>query len=294
MKKNLLLLQFLAQISAQSSMLTNRKIKPPSQQSPSINSTIKTSSGGNLVLANKQAAPKFSYVVWDEQGMVCILAKFEATLTITFYTPSGAHQLIEKIPIDAKSKGRCDYLLDEKPVLDVTWIGGFTFRIIFEKIINSDDNSVDRWGINSIDLLYNTADSLFRGSVDGGKKVARTKPGSLGMFTTAMGKSYFCPSPPIINLYESKTGKPSVVVRLTNVHLQAFQIEMGKFAPISRCSQVSFGSGVAAPLYVSLEQDDSVPVVVGTLTVIVSILVIVGYAVYKSWVFKPVDYDTMI
>lgn len=86
-----LLLQFLAQISAQSSMLTNRKIKPPSQQSPSINSTIKTSSGGNLVLANKQAAPKFSYVVWDEQGMVCILAKFEATLTITFYTPSGAH-----------------------------------------------------------------------------------------------------------------------------------------------------------------------------------------------------------
>ena len=57
---------------------------------PISNSTIK-SPGGNLVLANKQAAPKFSYVVWDEQGMVCILAKFEATLTITFYTPSGAH-----------------------------------------------------------------------------------------------------------------------------------------------------------------------------------------------------------
>lgn len=268
-------------ITAQSSMLTNRK-------KPISNSTIK-SPGGNLVLANKQAAPKFSYVVWDEQGMVCILAKFEATLTITFYTPSGAHQLIEKIPIDAKAKGRCDYLLDEKPVLDVSWIGGFTFRIIFEKV-----NDGEKWGVNSIDLLYNTADSLFRGSVQGGKKVARTKEGSLGMFTTMMGKSYFCPSPPIINLYESKTGKPSVVVRLTNVHLQAFQIEMGKFAPISRCSQVSFGSGVAAPLYVSLEQDDSVPVVVGTLTVIVSILVIVGYAVYKSWVFKPVDYDTMI
>ena len=63
---------------------------------------------------------------------------------------------------------------------------------------------------------------------------------------------------------------------------------------VSRCSQVSFGSGVPAPLYVSYEQDDSVPVVVGTLTVIVSILVIVGYAVYKSWVFKQVDYDNMI
>ncbi|KPM07174.1 lysosome-associated membrane glyco5-like protein [Sarcoptes scabiei] len=217
-------------------MLINRK-KPN-------NSTIKTN-GQNLILANKQAAPKFSYVVWDEQ--------------------------------------------DEKPVLDISWIGGFTFRIIFEKIIDEE-----KWTVNSIDLLYNTADSLFRGSLQGGKKVARTKEGSLEMFTTAMGKSYFCPSPPIINLYESKTGKPSVVVRLTNVHLQAFQIDKGRFAPISRCSQVSFGSGVAAPLYISLEQDDSVPVVVGTLTVIVSILVIVGYAVYKSWVFKPVDYDNMI
>ncbi|KAF7495808.1 Lysosome-associated membrane glycoprotein 5 [Sarcoptes scabiei] len=274
-------LAYLAQPSQQqSSMLINRK-KPN-------NSTIKTN-GQNLILANKQAAPKFSYVVWDEQGMVCILAKFEATLTITFYTASGAHQLIEKLPFDAKAKGRCDYLLDEKPVLDISWIGGFTFRIIFEKIIDEE-----KWTVNSIDLLYNTADSLFRGSLQGGKKVARTKEGSLEMFTTAMGKSYFCPSPPIINLYESKTGKPSVVVRLTNVHLQAFQIDKGRFAPISRCSQVSFGSGVAAPLYISLEQDDSVPVVVGTLTVIVSILVIVGYAVYKSWVFKPVDYDNMI
>lgn len=63
---------------------------------------------------------------------------------------------------------------------------------------------------------------------------------------------------------------------------------------VNRCSQVSFGSGVPAPLYISMEQDDSVPVVVGTLTVIVSILVIVGYAVYKSWVFKQVDYDNMI
>lgn len=134
--------------------------------------------------------------------------------------------MIEKIPIDAKSKGRCDYLLDEKPVLDVSWIGGFTLRIIFEKV---DDG--EKWGVNSIDLLYNTADSLFRGSLQGGKKVARTKEGSLAMFTTVMGKSYFCPSPPIINLYESKTGKPSVVVRLTNVHLQAFQIVEGNFAP---------------------------------------------------------------
>lgn len=55
------------------------------------NSTIKSGSGGgpNLMLANKQPAPKFTWAVWDENGMVCILAKFEATISITFETPSG-------------------------------------------------------------------------------------------------------------------------------------------------------------------------------------------------------------
>lgn len=83
---------------------------------------------------------------------------------------------------------------------------------------------------------------------------------------------------------------------VSQAHLSLITIEskLAVIISVARCSQVSFGSGVPVPLYVSLEQDDSVPVVVGTLTVIVSILVIVGYAVYKSWVFKQVDYDNMI
>lgn len=87
-----------------------------------------------LTLANKQPAPKFTYAVWDDNGLVCILAKFEATFTITYDTPHGEQKLMEKVPLEAKAKGRCDYLLDEKPVLDVQWVGGFTFRIIFEKV----------------------------------------------------------------------------------------------------------------------------------------------------------------
>lgn len=62
---------------------------------------------------------------------------------------------------------------------------------------------------------------------------------------------------------------------------------------VSRCSSVSFGSGVQAPLYVTLEQDDSVPVIVGSITCMVSILVVIGYAVYRSWFVRRVDYDTM-
>jgi hypothetical protein len=238
-------------------------------------------------LPTKQPAPAFTFTIWDDSGLICIMAKFEATFIITYDVQGGTQQLNDRIPADATSKGRCDYLLDEKPVLDVSWIGGFTFRIIFEKVGESD------WGVNSIDLLYNTADSLFRGSAKGGKKVARSAEGSLGMFTTPLGKSYLCPSPPVINLFESKSGRQSVVLRLANIQLQAFQIEKGKFAPSIRCSNVGFGSGVQAPISISFEQDDSVPVIVGSITIMVSILVVIGYAVYRSWFVRRVDYDTM-
>lgn len=53
----------------------------------------------------------------------------------------------------------------------------------------------------------------------------------MAMFTTPLGKSYLCPSPPALNLYEPKQERPSVKVRFTNVHFQAFQIEFGKFSP---------------------------------------------------------------
>ena len=62
---------------------------------------------------------------------------------------------------------------------------------------------------------------------------------------------------------------------------------------VARCSSVGFGSGVASPIYVTLEQDDSVPVIVGSITCMVSILVVIGYAVYRSWFVRRVDYDTM-
>ena len=61
--------------------------------------------------------------------------------------------------------------------------------------------------------------------------MARSVEGSLGMYTTPLGKSFLCPPPPVINLFESKTGRQTVVMRLANVQLQAYQIQNGKFAP---------------------------------------------------------------
>lgn len=68
---------------------------------------------------------------------------------------------------------------------------------------------------------------------------------------------------------------------------------LNKFLVV-RCGQVGFGSGVPAPLYVSYEQNEGVPVIVGSITIMASVLFIVGYAAYHSYVTRHVDYDTMM
>lgn len=42
--------------------------------------------------------------------------------------------MIDRIVPDAKPLGRCYSELDENPVLDIKWRGGFTFRFIFKKV----------------------------------------------------------------------------------------------------------------------------------------------------------------
>lgn len=63
---------------------------------------------------------------------------------------------------------------------------------------------------------------------------------------------------------------------------------------MSRCGLVGFGSGVIAPFYMTYHEDDSASMVVGAITIFVSLATVAGYAVYRSWFIKKVDYDTMI
>jgi hypothetical protein len=63
---------------------------------------------------------------------------------------------------------------------------------------------------------------------------------------------------------------------------------------VSRCGQVGFGSGVIAPFYiVNYQEDESISMIVAAITIMVSLSTIAGYAIYRSWFFKKVDYDTM-
>lgn len=85
-------------------------------------------------IIRKEQPPPFHFAVWDENGKICILAKFDASFTITYDTKYGKQQMIDRLVPDATISGRCESFLDEDPVMDVKWRGGFTFRLIFRKV----------------------------------------------------------------------------------------------------------------------------------------------------------------
>lgn len=65
--------------------------------------------------------------------------------------------------------------------------------------------------------------------VSAGNKIAKTRDEALARFETPLGKSYLCPSPPVINMYDGD-GNAAVVLRLTNMQIQPFEIERAKFS----------------------------------------------------------------
>lgn len=64
----------------------------------------------------------------------------------------------------------------------------------------------------------------------GREMIARSDQDSLKQFETLMSKSYYCPSPSIINMY-TRDGERTVILRMSTVQLQAYQINNGKFSP---------------------------------------------------------------
>jgi len=250
---------------------------------------------------------------------LCALAKFQATFTIKYETFTGTtSQLIDKMPADARSRGRCDQF-DDEPVLDIFWKDtnqaggatqhqqqqqqqqqqqngslGFTLRIIFQKFNGEED---DRWGVQQMQLLYNTGHPIFRGVAKAQRFIVRSRKDDYRLqFRTSFGRSLLCPSPPPIQMYDSD-GVLRVIARLSNMQLQAFEFDIddrssGHFDAFERCGQVSFGSGVARQA-LKVAKTDGLTWVIGIITVCIATLTVVGYAIYRSNALKTKQYKTM-
>ena len=234
----------------------------------------------------KEKPPPFHFAVLDDDtGKICIMAKFDASFTISYETRYGQQQMIDRLVSDPIVDGTCESFLDPTPTMDIKWRGGFIFRLIFTK-----DIFENTWKIETMILQYNTADSLFRDSINGGQVLAKSKPKNLALaaFETSLDKSYFCPTTPTLNLY-NQDGDPIVLVRLFKVQIQAFKVKRGKFSPIQHCGQVGFGSGVNNPF----QADDGVIVITFSIYVFMSIATVLAYAGYRTWFVKKYEYGTM-
>lgn len=99
----------------------------------------------------REKPPPFHFAVYDEQNKICILAKFDASFTITYDTKYGKQQMIDRLVSNPNVTGVCESYLDEKPIMDIRWRGGFIFRLIFTKVPSL--NSFTFFTLLSVSLL---------------------------------------------------------------------------------------------------------------------------------------------
>ena len=63
---------------------------------------------------------------------------------------------------------------------------------------------------------------------------------------------------------------------------------------VAHCGMIGFASGLSVPFGKQSGDSDGVQMVVFTITIMCSILTVLGYALYRSWFVKRVEYDTIV
>ncbi|GBO16180.1 hypothetical protein AVEN_206946-1 [Araneus ventricosus] len=134
-----------------------------------------------------------------------------------------------------------------------------------------------------MELTYDTAEPLFDGAVNAGKKTARSK--DITLFETPLKNSYFCPGQEIVLLYA--VNKQVVTVRIRDLQLQPFEIENGQFSPTQRCSKVVIDEETP---YV---QDETVPFAVGCTLALITLIILLGFSIHRAYHAAKVDYNSM-
>lgn len=269
----------------------SQKVETPPGKAPS--SSAGGSSGGTAPGAlapgsppvpPRAPIPEFSFGVWNAtDGTVCILAKFQVFFTITYASRGGLQTVTLKMPESAKAKGICA-TEDQEPVLELTW-PVFRFILMFSRVPPVNDKGRGSWRVSGMEIQFNTNSPFFPGATNAGKRTARSSD-NMTLFETPMGESYFCPTPKLVTLTDSRGGR-KVAVQFKDLRIQAYEFQ-GTYGPAHRCSQVRM-AGVQDPF----PQDETVPIAVGSTLAVAAVAVVVGYALYRSVFVRRVDYNTM-
>lgn len=262
----------------------SQKAEPPANGPPAAAAGVAAPAPGTPVVPPKAPIPEFSFGVWNAtDGTVCILAKFQVFFTITYASRGGLQTVTLKMPESAKAKGICA-TEDQEPVLELTW-PVFRFILMFSRVPPAGDKGRGSWKVSGMEIQFNTNSPFFPGATNAGKRTARS-PENMTLFETPMGESYFCPTPKLVTLTDSRGGR-KVAVQFKDLRIQAYEFQ-GTYGPAHRCSQVRM-AGVQDPF----PQDETVPIAVGSTLAVAAVAVVVGYALYRSVFVRRVDYNTM-
>ncbi|KAG1666867.1 Lysosome-associated membrane glycoprotein 5 [Nymphon striatum] len=236
------------------------------------------------LLETTQPAPEDTFVVRDENGNICIIAKFEAKFAIKYKTTSGEQTLNTEMPENVKQRGTCSKTKDQRS-LEVSW-PNFMLRFRFKISDKCSKETVKQcWAVTDMTLSYNVTAEMFPDSTKLQFRTIRSDD-SLVYFETPKEKAYTCPSPEVVPLFNSAKDERGTV-RFTLLKMQPYDVIKGDYSTGSRCDQVSYGYGPEP--YV----DKTVPIAVGSSLAVLTLLCIIGYAIKRSIHERRVQYSNM-
>ncbi|KFM61963.1 Lysosome-associated membrane glycoprotein 5, partial [Stegodyphus mimosarum] len=250
---------------------------PTEKITEEITTTETTTKESEFIELEKVKFPKDTYAVLNNKNRICLLAKFDARISITYVTELGEEQVEVTVPKDGHVRGKCESS-SKSPAVYVSW-RTFVFGLVFDKANDSI------WIVNSVELTYNTSEPIFDGATKARKYTAKSK--NVNLFETPLGKSYYCPAEEVILLYHEN--KHVATARMSEIHLQPYDVKKGKFSQIHRCSKVVLDG----PDEAEFIQDETIPFAVGCTLALITLLILVGFSVHRAYHAAKVDYNTM-
>ncbi|CAG0919298.1 unnamed protein product, partial [Notodromas monacha] len=185
------------------------------------------------------------------------------------------------IPEDDESAVKTSGICDSRSSLaNITYTWGkddhFQFTVTFEKG-KAGRNEV--WRVKEFALKYDRSDAVFNGTtfLDGGQPLVVTNPKKLH-FQVSHEMSLACDSDKKFDLSGKSKDDGSVVAIIHHMKFHPFLGMSGAFGEVYWCRP---------------EFDERVPIAVGSVMAVMTVITVAGYALFRKFRPKKADYDTM-
>ncbi|VVC37602.1 Hypothetical protein CINCED_3A014428 [Cinara cedri] len=214
----------------------------------------------------------------QEEDNTCILLRVDAVIEVKFQTKLGSNDQADLyVPDDAEVSGDCSN--EDEAKLILKW-KNFQFTWEFSKTLGGE-----RWYVKKLELIINTVDKHFEHIKTDDKIVTLSTTQNYGtlLFMTPVGQSYSCQKE--ISVVVSNVNQPTMkgYVLLRAFTVQPFIFKNDEFGPAYQCS----------PIGARAMRTETVPFIFGITLAAVAVLTVGGYAVFRHFKIKKVQYDTM-